>query len=59
MTSSLACGGHFFLRRIRAELLAGVELDDLAAGFLGLGDGFEGAEFLEGVGLAADGEPFS
>ena len=36
------------------ENLAGIELDHVAAGFLGLGDRFKGGEFLEGVGLATD-----
>ncbi len=36
------------------EDLAGVEFDHVAACFLGLGDGFEGGEFLEGVGLGSD-----
>ena len=34
--------------------LSGEEFDDVAAGFLGLGDGFEEGELLEGVSLGAD-----
>ena len=40
-----------------AQLLAGIELDDLAAGLGGLLDGLEDGEAVEGVGLAADEEP--
>ena len=46
-------GGAVF----RAQRLSGVELDDLAARRLGLLDRFECGEPVEGVGLAADGEP--
>ena len=38
----------------RLHGLSGEELDDVAAGFLSLGDGFEEGELLEGVGLGAD-----
>ena len=34
--------------------LSGEDLDEVAAGLLGLGDGFEEGELLEGVGLGAD-----
>ena len=40
-----------------AQRLSGVELDDPAARRLGLLDRFERGEPVEGVGLAADGEP--
>lgn len=36
------------------ESLAGEELDDVAAGLFGFGDGFESGEIFEGVGLGAD-----
>ena len=36
------------------EGVSGEDLDDIAAGFLSLGDGFEERELLEGVGLGAD-----
>ena len=40
-----------------AQLLAGIELDDFAAGLGGLLDGFKHGEVVEGIGLAADEEP--
>ena len=53
--------GHFVAQLggavFRAQRLSGVELDDLAARCLGLLDRFECGEPVEGVGLAADGEP--